>query len=69
LRVLVRWLEDEQHDTLSDYMLASEARTVADEIVPDLRYADVRVPLNGRPGAEYWQDFADLTDAAVAALA
>jgi hypothetical protein len=68
LRVLVRWLEDEQHEKLSDYMLASEARTVADEIVPELRYAGVRVPLNGRPGADYWQDFVELADAAVAAL-
>jgi len=68
LRVLVRWLEDEQHDKLSDYMLASEARTVADEIVPQLRYAGVRVPLDRRPGAEYWQDFVELARAAVAAL-
>jgi hypothetical protein len=30
LRVLVRWLEDEQHDKLSAYMLASEAHTLAD---------------------------------------
>jgi hypothetical protein len=68
LRVLVRWLEEEQHEELSDYMLASDARTVADEMVPELRYAGVRVPLDGRPGAEYWQDFVDLADAAVAAL-
>ena len=68
LRVLVRWLEDEQHDKLSDYMLASEARTVADEIVPELRYAGVRIPLDARPGAEYWQDFVELASAALAAL-
>lgn len=68
LRVLVRWLEDEQHDKLSDYMLASEARTLADEIVPELRYAGVRVPLDGRPGAEYWQDFVEQTRAALTAL-
>lgn len=68
LRVLVRWLEDVQHDKLSDYMLASEARTVADEIVPELRYAGVQVSLNGRPGAEYWRGFVDMADAAVAAL-
>lgn len=68
LRVLVRWLEDEQHDKLSDYMLASEARTLADEIVPGLRHAGVRVPVDGRPGAEYWQDFIDLAGAALAAV-
>jgi hypothetical protein len=37
--VLVRSLEDEQYDKLSEYMLASEARTLADEILPELRYA------------------------------
>ena len=68
LRMLVRWLEDEQHDELTDYMLASEARTLADEIVPELRSARVRVPLDGRPGAEYWQDFVELTRAALTAL-
>ena len=31
LRVLGRWLEDEQHERLSPYMLASEARTLAQE--------------------------------------
>lgn len=68
LRVLVRWLEDEEHDKLSDYMVASEARTVADEIVPELRYAGVRISLNARPGAEYWHDFVELAGAALAAL-
>jgi hypothetical protein len=68
LRVLVRWLEDDAHDNLSDYMLASEARRVADEIVPELRQAGVRVPLDRHPGAEYWQDFVELATAAVAAL-
>jgi hypothetical protein len=68
LRVLVRWLEDEEHDKLSDYMLASEARTLAEELVPELRYAGVRVPFDGHSGAEYWQDFVELAGAAVAAL-
>jgi hypothetical protein len=68
LRVLVRWLEDEQHDKLSDYMLASEAHTLAHDIVPEVRYAGVRVPVDGRPGAAYWQDFVELTGATMAAL-
>jgi hypothetical protein len=68
LRLLVRWLEDERQEGLSDYMLASEARTLADELVPELRYAGVRVPFDGRTGAEYWQTFVELVDAALAAL-
>ncbi|MGB0095577.1 MAG: hypothetical protein WBP81_23945 [Solirubrobacteraceae bacterium] len=69
LRVLVRWLEDDRHDNLSDYMLASEARTVADGIMPELRYAGVRLDGRGRSGAQYWQDFVELVRAAVGALA
>jgi hypothetical protein len=68
LRVLLRWLYDAQHDELSDYMLASEARTVADEILPELRRAGVRVGVDGRPGPDYWQDFVELASVAVDAL-
>jgi hypothetical protein len=69
LRVLMRWVEDEQHDSLSDYMLASEARTLADEITPELRYAGVHLDSAARAGADYWQDFIELASAAAAALA
>jgi hypothetical protein len=68
LRVLLRWLEDEQHERLSFYMLASQARTLAEEITPELRYAGVRIPPGGRLGADYWGDFVELVDAAVASL-
>jgi len=68
LRVLLRWLDDEQHERLSPYMLASEARTLAEEINPELRYADVRIPSAGRHGAEYWQDFVELVEAALASV-
>ena len=69
LRVLVRWLGDEQHGRLSAYMLASEARTLAEQISPELRYAGVRIPPGGRLGAEYWHDFVSLVELAVAAVA
>jgi hypothetical protein len=68
LRVLVRWLDDEQHERLSPYMVASEARALAGEIGPELRYAGVRIPQGGRLGAEYWQDFVDLVEAAVTSV-
>lgn len=68
LRVLMRWLDDEQHERLSPYMLASQARTLAEEVDPELRYAGVRVPSGGRLGAEYWQDFLDLVEAALASV-
>jgi hypothetical protein len=65
LRVLVRWLEDDRHDKLSEYMLASQARTIADVITPELRYAGVRLHGGSRTGAGYWQDFVELVRAAV----
>jgi len=68
LRVLSRWLDDEQHERLSPYMLASEARTLAEEITPELRYAGVQIPSAGRHGAEYWQDFVELVEAALASV-
>ncbi len=68
LRVLLRWLEDQQHEQLSPYMLASQARTLVEEIRPELRYASVRIPAGGRLGTEYWQDFVELVEAALASV-
>jgi hypothetical protein len=64
----VRWLEERQ-DKLSEYMLAREARTIADEITPELRYAGVQFDGGSRPGAAYWQDFVDMVGAAVRVVA
>jgi hypothetical protein len=69
LRQLTRWLDDRAHEDVSEYMLASEARVLAEQIVRDLRYAGVRVDGAGRPGAEYWEDFVGLVTAAVGAVA
>ncbi len=68
LRRLVRWLEEEANADLSEYMLASDARTLAEEITPELRYAGVRIDEPQRTGADYWQDFIALVDNAVNAL-
>jgi hypothetical protein len=68
LRTLLRWLEDEPLDGLSPYMRASEARALAEQILPEFRYAGVRVPPSRRRGADYWQDFVELVSAALTAL-
>jgi hypothetical protein len=68
LRRLVRWLGDERLDELSDYMLASAARTLADDIAQDLAYAGVRIQADGQPGEAYWQTFSEMTAAALDAL-
>ena len=68
LRRLMRWLGDERLDELSDYMLASTARTLADDIASELSYAGVRTQAHSEPGAAYWNTFEDLTVAALDAL-
>jgi len=68
LRRLSRWLDDPVHDSKSEYMLASDARVLAEQIAPDLRYAGVRVARPAGTGTDYWRDFVALVDAALGAL-
>jgi hypothetical protein len=42
-RKVLRWLADPAHEDLSDYMLSSEARTLAEEVTPDLQFAGVPI--------------------------
>lgn len=53
-RKILRWLADPTHEELSDYMLSSEARTLAEEVRPDLQFAGVRIddPLDNSPYLE-----------------
>lgn len=68
LRRLSRWLDDPAHESKSEYMLASDARVLAEQIAPDLRYAGVRVARPAGVGTDYWQDFVALVDSALGAL-
>ncbi len=68
LRMLMRWLEDDRHQKLSDYMLASESRVLMDQIGPELRLAGVSAHGAGGLGADYWPDFVVTVDSALAAL-
>jgi hypothetical protein len=42
-RRILRWLADPTHEDLSDYMLSSEARTLAEEVRPDLQFAGIAI--------------------------
>jgi hypothetical protein len=68
MRRLLRWLEDEADEDLSDYMVASDARVLAEAITPELRYAGVKIEEPRHTGADYWQDFVALVEAAIGAL-
>lgn len=42
-RKILHWLADPVHEELSDYMLSSEARTLAEEVGPDLQFAGISI--------------------------
>lgn len=42
-RKILRWLADPAHEELSDYMLSSQARTLAEEVRPDLHFAGIAI--------------------------
>lgn len=56
-RVLLRWLRDPHNEQLSDYMRASEARVVLEQVIDDLYFAGVSVSTAGPDGEQYWSHF------------
>lgn len=70
LRRLNRWLEDTRLDGLSQYMLASEARMLMDELGSRLATAGVLLPsAASAQGEEYWTVFEESVERALSALA
>jgi hypothetical protein len=57
LRLVMRWLYDEHTESLSDYMLASDARALMSKLEPDLRFAGYDVGGQTTTGVEYWDEF------------
>jgi hypothetical protein len=53
-RRLLRWVVAHEAAELSPYMLASEARTLAEELDGDLRFAGVFFDASGPSGEDYW---------------
>lgn len=58
LRLILRWLNDPERDRQSDYMRASDARQLMDEIRPLLLYAGMQ-PTDGTVGNGYWGRFSE----------
>lgn len=54
-RKILRWLADPTHQELSDYMLSSEARTLAEEVRPDLQFAGIAIDVP--PDDSYFKSF------------
>lgn len=57
LTAIARWLQRPGVDELSDYLRASEARTLMTDIDSDLRYAGLASGGRTSRGADYWTDF------------
>lgn len=69
LRRLSRWLQDGTLDQLTPYMLASHARTLMEQLEPELALAGIprsRVP--EREGERYWQTFVETVERWLATL-
>ncbi len=56
-RKVLRWLADPAHDGLSDYMLSSEARTLAEEVRPDLQFAGIAINDGAQDDSPYLESF------------
>lgn len=55
-RRVLRWMADPAREGLSDYMLSSEMRTLAEEVAPDLRFAGIRTSPAGNDSS-YFERF------------
>jgi hypothetical protein len=55
-RRVLRWLADPAQEGLSDYMLSSETRTLAEAAAPDLRFAGIRTGPVGKDSS-YFESF------------
>jgi hypothetical protein len=58
-RRVLRWAVEVERSQLTPYMLASEARPLAEEIAPDLRFAGEPFDADGPPGEEYWDSISE----------
>lgn len=64
LTQILRWLQQPGLDELSAYLRASSARTLVDDIAADLRWMSVPPDLYGSRGADFWDEFTEITRAA-----
>jgi hypothetical protein len=68
LAKILRWLDEPGLDELSEYMRASQARTLLDTIAMDLRYVGVPPHLHEGVGSDQWDDFVNVARVAVGHL-
>jgi len=62
---IVRWLQQPAIGDLSDYLLASQARTLVEKLSSDLQRAGVPVGLYPVLGLDFWDEFTEVARTAV----
>lgn len=67
LTQITRWLQQPTLDELTPYLRASQARTLIDGLRSDLAHVGVPVEVYGARGAEFWDEFVEITRAAIRA--
>lgn len=67
LRSISRWVEDTRRDSLSPYLLASEARDLIGRIGKSLAFAGVPIPAPAE-GEAYWASFVTAVERALEVL-
>ncbi len=65
LTQIARWLQQPGLDELTDYVRASQARTVIDEVEADLRYAGIATSAYAARGADFWDQFVAIIRTAI----
>lgn len=65
LTQILRWLQHPDLDELSPYLRASRARTHVTDIEADLRYIGVPPGHYAARGADFWDEFTGITQAAI----
>jgi DNA-binding transcriptional ArsR family regulator len=66
LTQILRWLRQPELDELSPYLLASQARTLLDDIAQDLSYAGIPAGLHSAHGADAFEQLISITRTAIA---
>jgi hypothetical protein len=65
LTQILRWLRQPQLDELSPYLLASQARTLLDDIAQDLSYAGIPAARHSAHGADAFEQLISIARAAI----
>jgi hypothetical protein len=65
LTQILRWLQQPGLDELSPYLRASSARTLVTDIEYDLRWVRVPPDVYTARGADFWDDFIEITRATI----